>query len=157
MTILFPNPPESSTGVALLFLPPSSALALALSSSLSLSLSLTHTRTHSFSLFLPPSLSHAFSHTVSLSFSLSVPPFIRVRLSRFFSLFASRNVGQMDRDGRQRERRRRWSVERPVRAAIIAGGRRRAPGSTFHENFSCYRSLSWSRGYARGGCSLAGL
>lgn len=62
----------------------------------------------------------------------------------------------MDRDGRQRERRRRWSVERPVRAAIIAGGRRRAPGSTFHENFSCYRSLSWSRGYARGGCSFAG-
>lgn len=44
-----------------------------------------------------------------------------------------------------------------MRAAIIAGGRRRAPGSTFHENFSCYRSLSWSRGYARGGCSLASL
>lgn len=43
-----------------------------------------------------------------------------------------------------------------MRAAIIAGGRRRAPGSTFHENFSCYRSLSWSRGYARGGCSFAG-
>ncbi|KYM88275.1 hypothetical protein ALC53_02757 [Atta colombica] len=34
---------------------------------------------------------------------------------------------------------------------------RRAPSSTFHENFSCYRSLSWSRGYARGGCSLVGL
>ncbi|EZA51324.1 hypothetical protein X777_10009, partial [Ooceraea biroi] len=41
--------------------------------------------------------------------------------------------------------------ETSARAAIIARGRRRAPGSTFHENFSCYGSLSWSRGYARGG------
>lgn len=47
-------------------------------------------------------------------------------------------------------------TETSARAAIIAGGRRRAPGSTFHENFSCYGSLSWSRGYARGGRSCAG-
>lgn len=125
MTILFPNPSESST-----------ARFLSLSPFLSRPLALALSSLFSLSLLLPA------SPVPSLSSLTSVPLLLCLT--------------ECGTDEQRRETTTTVGRETSARAAIIAGGRRRAPGSTFHENFSCYGSLSWSRGYARGGRSCAG-